>query len=330
VRSTFLSSAPGRLRGTYDFDIERKVLRRYLTGAIEWHDLTNPTSAEIKRYMSQEAPQLVHISAIDSLQGTLLLAGSTDALAGNFETEVKLIPDGLFFRDNSWIEKIERPRDVAKVVTSGKPKPALVSFNLYNSSARLAAFAVAEGAGAAIGFQDIIDDKLAEIFFVIFYSHWYKTVWNILEAFRKALRGVERYAKRTPGAGIVIWSGTALIGEGCHTQQRSETKQSPLVTIDSACTGKDLEAEVKPSRAPNYSILHNRQSIFEKFNIYRYHPSEIFDLRADVELQLGNERFGHHSIFAMPYHVLDLSNEITIGLTSGMARSLQESIQTTL
>ena len=39
-------------------------------------------------------------------------------------------------------------------------KPRLVSCNFYDSAARIAAMAVAEGAAAAVGFQDSVDDAL--------------------------------------------------------------------------------------------------------------------------------------------------------------------------
>jgi hypothetical protein len=65
-------------------------------------------------------------------------------------------------------------------------KPLLAGFNLYNSASRICALTVAEGAGAALGFQDEFDDSLAELFFCNFYQAWNASGWNALAAFQAA------------------------------------------------------------------------------------------------------------------------------------------------
>jgi hypothetical protein len=213
----------------------------------------------------------------------------------------------------------------------------MVSFNLYNSSARSAAFAVAEGAGAALGFQDFVDDLVAEVFFANFYWHWRASGWNTLAAFRKTLMDCTEYAEKLRGSGIVLWSAASLVGAGAPAHDWETAAQQPKKGRRKAAAKEthDLSAvevipDVRPNPALNYSVLHNRQAIFETFSIYKLDPRELEHLRVEVQLEIGNETFRYQSTFTMKHHVLDLSNHITIGLTSGMARSLHESVRTTL
>src|SRR5262249_36698492 len=153
--------------------------------------------------------------------------------------------------------------------------------------------------------------------------------------FKKTLSGLKRYADKIRGASIVLWSSTSLVGALGTPAEKPKRKKAkgqkaaePATSVRRGCTAADLDIEIEHIQALNYSILHNRQPIFKTFSIYKFHPGELSDLRVQVEMQIGNERFGYQSTFPMQDHVLDLSKEIAIGLTSEMARSLQESVQT--
>jgi len=337
THAAFVDSAPGHLRGTYDFKIEQKVLQTHLTGATEWSTLPNPTVEMLKNFVCDKpSRELIHVSGIDSFQGTRLLADRDSAMIG--EGDLVKVPDGMYLRNNDWDETIVQSSILANAIAAGNPKPRLVCFNLYNSSARSAAFTVAEGANAALGFQDYLDDRVAEIFFANFYWNWRRSDWDILDAFEKTLLSLEPYSDLMRGSGIVLWSGTSLVTEATSEKPKRKNakgqkagKDAEAATPDAHLwTADELDAEIVPNTALNYSILHNRQPIFGKFSIYKFHPSKLPDLRVKVELQIGNERFGYQSTFCMLHHVIDLSKEIAIGLTSDMARSLQESVQTTL
>jgi hypothetical protein len=334
-RATFIDSAPGRLRDTYDFGIERRVLHAHLGDSVQWDELSNPTLAIIEARMRDSYSNVVHVSGLDSFLGTRELADPDGPADG--EIDVSTIRDGMFLRDDNWDECLVESQALAHALTAGTPKPAMISFNLYNSSARSAALAVAKGAGAAIGFQDFLDDGVTEIFFANFYLNWRNSNWRTLNAFQKTLAGLAPYAEKLRGTGIVLWSGTPLVGPPESAAAMKPPRKKPTrkkddnaIATPRTWTRHDVIAEVTPHEALNYSILHNRQPIFETFSIYKFHPDELSDLRVEVELQIGNERFGYESTFTMVDHVLDLSTEIAIGLTSAMARSLQESVQTTL
>jgi hypothetical protein len=115
---------------------------------------------------------------------------------------------------------------VASAVTSGAAKPLLVSYNFYNSSWPLASTTVQKGTGAAIGFQDEIDDAIAELFFARLYESWQRSNWNLLVAYKEALKSLSEYAVKMRGTGIVLWSAASLLPYA----QSSPSLTSPQTT----------------------------------------------------------------------------------------------------
>src|SRR5262245_24965372 len=89
-----------------------------------------------------------------------------------------------------------------------------MSLNVYNSASRLAPLAVAGGAAAAIGFQDVFDDDLAELFFARFYSKLgsVSDPHNaLLLAFLEAQEMLRDRANfRLVGSGIAFWRDRPL------------------------------------------------------------------------------------------------------------------------
>jgi hypothetical protein len=94
----------------------------------------------------------------------------------------------------------------------------------------------------------------------------------------------------------------------------------------------DLEFEITPYPSLNYSVLHNsRQQIFDAFRVYKFTQGTVSDLRVDVVLSVGGERFEFQATHQMnDHHILDLSEEVRVGLTSTLSRSLRESVRTTV
>jgi hypothetical protein len=162
----FIQSAPGALRSEYQFDIEREVLARHLGQDVGWTPVTDPTEGLLRSATASTSPHLIHVSGLDNFQGARLLDPEQKTMPASS------IRDGMYLRNEAWDETQVSAEAVANALTAGPQKPAMVTFNLYNSSARMAAFAVASGASAAIGFQDYVDDRLSEIFFANFYWYW--------------------------------------------------------------------------------------------------------------------------------------------------------------
>jgi hypothetical protein len=93
----------------------------------------------------------------------------------------------------------------------------LVVFNLHHSAARIAPLTVAQGADAAIGFQDTIDDSMAEQFLADLYAAWRmadpgKVLRNqdVPLAFATAFRLLREYRRPLRGSCIVLWSAQSL------------------------------------------------------------------------------------------------------------------------
>src|SRR5262245_56394132 len=107
--AAFVESVPGRLRGSYNFDIERKVLQAHLADSAKWDELRNPTLAMIKDFVGSRSPRLIHVSGIDSFLGTRLLAET-----GPGEIELREIRDGMFLR----IYDCDETRVAAQAVSS--------------------------------------------------------------------------------------------------------------------------------------------------------------------------------------------------------------------
>jgi len=122
-------------------------------------------------------------------------------------------------RDRSyiWLQHREQESTVcdyeatAQLLTAnGTLHPRLVAFSFCHSGPRLAAYTVAFGAHAAIGFQDLVLDDQCQNFFGAFYRTWAETRWEVLAAFERALREV---AFTLEGTGIILWLDRSRIGE---------------------------------------------------------------------------------------------------------------------
>jgi len=277
----------------------------------------------LKSEAKNRSPEVVHLSGIDNFQGMHFLDPEQ-------RIPVSTIRDGMYLRDERFNAQMTEALPLAMAITAAADKPAVASFNLYNSSARIAAFAASFGAGVALGFQDSVEDSLAEIFFANYYLHWTKCDKQPLLAFRRAMESLAPHRDRMQGTGFVFWSSTPLI-----PAPQDFDKHVPLPL---GKPGKDtkklrdwVRIEIEPRNKLNYSILHNeRRPLFENFSIYRLEPRLLEDVEVEVKLQIGGEEFPYHQTITLRDHVSDLADEIVVGLTSRLARSLQEAVRTTL
>jgi hypothetical protein len=235
----------------------------------------------------------------------------------------------VYFRDEAGQPKVEAPEAVAAALCGGARKPLLVTLNLYNSS-RLAAETVRQGAAAAIGFQDFIDDTVADIFFANLFRAWSDEPGKpLLEAFGVAVEELVPYKNRVRGTGVALWTGEPLIevpGAICLPRPKaSKTKGKGTAGTPAV----DLEFDVEPYKDLNYSVLHNGKSkMFETFRIYKFGDDQETDVRVEVILNVGGHNFPFRQSFQMKHHILDLTEGIAVSLTSSLSRSLRESVRT--
>src|SRR5262249_6321030 len=119
--------------------------------------------------------------------------------------------DGYLLKGNLGGPDPVKAEDLAKILNIAGRKPALVSFNIFFSAARICAATVAAGAGAAIGFHDEFEDSLSELFFSNFYEAWRRFNWDTLEAFSFACDALKKQSTTLTGTGLVLWSERSLI-----------------------------------------------------------------------------------------------------------------------
>jgi len=330
-KALFVETAPGPLWNVYDFDLEMKAMDSYLQG-FGLERKQNPTLAELKNYIAAEEFAVIHISGLDGVQGTQILRDSAPDTGSEASTgrTAKTRP-GIYFRDESGQPAVESPEKVADALCAGRKKPLLVTFNVYNSSAQLAAQTVKKGAAAAIGFQDYIDDTVADIFFANLFRSWSeKQGTGLLDAFAVAVMELDPYIERVRGSGVTLWTSENLLEEqhGLRLPAPPKTKGGKRRR---AKPQVELVCDIEPYPSLNYSVLHNgRKKMFETFKIFKFGGGEKTDVRVEVVLNVAGRNFTFRQSYQMKHHILDLTEGIAIGLTSALSRSLRESVRTTI
>ena len=224
-------------------------------------------------------------------------------------------------------ERIDAQR-LGQVLNPDLPGGALVCCNFYHSAARVAAMAVASVAAAAIGFQDTVEDPLAERFFASFYQHWRRLGWDLVGAFREAWERIGTGDRQ--GSGVVLWTRHSLVGKAGRLERRSEESPEPLEI--GADKRKVVAVEVRPNEQVNYSLLHNGEGLFQKFSFYKYEPRYAHGINVEVALHMGTESFPYEATFDLDADdpVLDIGERVNLPLTSQFARSLREDVLTSL
>ena len=392
-------SAPRRLGEIFDFSVEERVVIDALRFPVEngnsrVQKLTNPTVDELADVVAEFRPDIIHLAGVDAHQAAALLKWPEDPLRH----------DGFVLRGKDGSPEAIGSEAMADALTArGVHAPRLVSFNCYNTGARMAALAVAKGARSAIGFQDTIDDRTAEQFFVNFYAAWRRIGWaNLLEAFALSQQQVAAAAENRNVGDIVLWNDTSVFGAKREvdvldlaqvasaafqaakpwlsavmdklgrtrgtTEERalgapalsvgpgatdSGTASSPLPTppgapppagsptpgtggappptgLTVAAREPQLRIKITPLPQLNYSLLHNRSPLFERFQIEA--PDEDLPLDIEVKVQLFA---GENSFIARRQHRLtgrltNLHRDVHLPLVAPVLRGRREGITTAI
>jgi len=197
-----------------------------------------------------------------------------------------------------------------------------------------------------------MDDVLAEIFYCNFYLAWSLGKWKVLDAFRlataelrEAVQADAIVAQHLRGADIVLWSRQSLLDN--EKRERLRRKSSSLVAppqdlrdsfekkrrMPAVYEGdtKPIEVELSPRKELNFSLLHNNRGLFHYFYIRKIPPlGQLKNIGVEVVLFAGNEKFSYNARKDLKYTLWMLNEEIRVPLTSRFAKSVQESIFTSL
>jgi hypothetical protein len=337
VHVTIICSEPGSLAGAYSFDDEVNLVRSSFaadpSGEIRTPDmptlppavvelLKDPALADITERIAAQRSDVVHFAGFDAWQGARRLNWT----AMQDGTPVQ---DGVVLQDGTSAPKIEPAAAIAHAVCA-KYAPTVVGFNLYYSSTNTAALTVAQGADAAIGFQDEIDDAVAERFFALFYDVWYQTR-DLFASYQAAFQGVMQGQEGLRGSGIVLWSAVSLIAQ--TRTAKAKPRPFPLLQPESVTDPRTVIAvDLSPCTRLNYSMLHNNRPLFDDFRIKRQGRGAVQGVRVEVVLHAGTEKSTYAGAFDLTEWepVVNVNPHVRVSLTSELARSLQESVYSSI
>ena len=318
-----VESAPGKVADMYSFNSERKLVESDL-GLSQVQCPRNPTVDTLKELVTSGQPDIVHLAGLDSHQGEQLLHRQSPTTW-----------DGYLIADANGNPTYASAEQLAEALRGRKGHPPmLVSCNFWNSASRLAALIAAESATAAIGFQDEIDDQVAESFFSKFYFNYRAMGWDLLRAYRLAVRDM-----RFGGAIAVLWSSRSLLP---HLEEKPlQSDDDQLRAKRQEYLRKEVPADTEPwevldvvlklKDTVNYSLLHNDQSLFEEFSLRKLRDGLVRGIGIELVLYAGGEQtFPYRSYIDMSDSYLSLADRIRFPLTSYLMRSIRESVKSVL
>lgn len=330
----YVQSAPGGLRQTWDFSAETKRLKRAL-GDIQLMELKDPSWQQLHDVVKAHKPDLIHLSGFDNLAGLKALRDlvpdgeAVEAEFGPMRLDDVLakeasVPDGMLLAGETGGAAVVGAQRLAEALGAGGEHCAyFVSLSLENSAARTAALIVAERAAlSAVGFQDAVEDQLADFFFELVYGQLDQAVWNLPLAFESAWLRARKEPRATRATGVTLWMGAPL-NEAAFT-----LGEPAAAELREADTPPRLLA--KPEKELNYAVLHNNGRLFSEIVVERGNAGPEDGLSVDVELQLGPEQASWRKRFVASETRFDLSNEVHVPLTAALMRSLQEAVNSTL
>lgn len=323
-KTLVVTSTPGQLSGHYSFEGEVALIRANLANGSEEPDkagfrhLTDPTVAELQEAISDMRPDLIHLTGMDAYEGHEVLAARHEA----YDAERR---DGFWLLGEDGQAQVVDATAMGTLINCADTAPSLVVYNVYNSASRLAAMAIAGGAGAAIGFQDEIDDALAETFFDSFYRNWCLTGYDgLANAFGRAFREARRFPAPLRGSGMVLWHSESVIDSPTPKATRSRPEQIRLTQDDDVSQLVTVEFSLPESL--NYSMLHNEQPLFTSFRIIKNRSGPMTRVRVLIQLQVGTERFEFRTQIELEGTSTRLEDTIRIPLTWKYVEDLEESV----
>lgn len=330
--------APGALGEQYTFDGEVQLVKSTLNQFEVPTIVNNPSREELTQAFDAVNTPVIHIAGVDAHQGAVLL-----------NQDESVVTDGLYLNERRKPTAVNA-QAVAAILNSGQNKPALVCFNVWDSGARLAPLTVALGANAAIGFEHTVDDSVAELFFANFYRTWAENAFDLLGAFREGMKSIASYGDRIRGTSIVLCSSRSLVVQSTKQPLPTPTSITSFRAADPALDKIEelVRVEVVPNDPLNYALLHNRHSLMANLKLWFVGLPPVDVVRGIdvfVQLNVGSDSFPYRTQLNLSRNgaSVDLANTglqprlpdhprggIHVPLTSTLARSVDEAIQTSI
>jgi hypothetical protein len=353
----YVESAPGPLADAYSFESERSLVRTNLVGnGVAWlPPLTNPTRQQLRDAVEKASPDVIHLAGFDTHQGSRLATAeqgrglrgivSTAMSATRALAEASTLTDGYVMADDEKGFVAVSSQELAGILNAGsKGKPLLVTCNIWNSARRICPTIIAEGAAAAIGFQDSFDDGVVEAFFSTLYRSWRDAGWDLRTGFLEAWNRVRQHPAGLIGTGLVLWTDAPIVGAGTERaasetarydrlQKEREKATQTLLDPKTEDVSALLKYDIEPISELNYSLLHNKRPLFKAFKLLKQKPGRMTNVTVSADLNAGGMSFPYRKVFEItgakgdPF---DLTTQIHASLTADLARSIRESVNTSL
>lgn len=324
-RTATIECTPGRLAQFYDTRAEGDRMLQSLgfDPAQVKNRLRDPTLGELHAWLQATRPGLLHLAGVDNHQAVELLG-----LERQFPARERR--DGLALKatEAGEVVHLADAESLAGALCGAGAGPDLVTCNFYNSGARLAARLVARGAKAAIGYHDVIDDSLAELFCTTLYRTLAEGQ-GLREAFRLAMLTLRQQGSLR-GAGVVLWTAVPLLQQATTT---GTTRLAQRVPADGVPARERITVRATHRPLINYSLLHNGQSPLSALVIERTRvEGALRDIQVALELDVGGTTCRYQSTFELPAdrQALVLTDEVVLPLTGTLIRTQSERIQSSL
>jgi hypothetical protein len=330
ARLLFVQSAPGPPLAEFSFDTESCLVQGSLR--LKCDALENPTSDKLSATITALKPNVIHLAGFDIHQADDIYEIYNKQMRPERRIVIdgKSEWDGMFMATGSEGQVIRVDSEaLGKALNPGDGSNAVLTCNFYHSAARVAPMAVACGCAAAVGFQDVVDDAVAERFFASFFQRWRALDWDLLTAFEQAWQCVG--GADGTDTGVVLWSRESLLKKRLRSDKpHRKMDHNPLEL--GANRREKVRVHVEPNTEVNYSLLHNGEGLFRKFRFEKYTPDYAYGIDVTVELYVGADSFPYRATFdlAADDPVLDIASHVNLPLTSQFARSLREDVLTSL
>lgn len=342
MKVLYVESAPCGLREQYAFEAEKRLVTQAFErpgtgGGIAVETIADPTLDALEQKIKTLQPDVIHLAGFDSHQASRILPEAS--LAG---VNAENVYDGYLLQRADGRAELVPARRLAQALTAAGNKPSLVSLNFYNSGARVASLCTAHGAGAAIGYQDDFNDRLAETLYDRLYWAWVQDREDLLSAFQYAWSEVRGRSTRLLGTGVTLWGNHSWLAARRLTTEGRErlaaqalAERNTLLVVPGDGEDAQMTADVLPYRELNYSILHNRnQRVFERFVIAKK-PGKVQSVSVSASLGLDANEIPFEMTATegdddWSEATVDLSEKVCVPLVSRLMRSLRESVKTTI
>jgi hypothetical protein len=356
--------------GGYSFESERRVVESSLE-IQRLETAVNPTRAELQGRVQGEHPDIIHLSGVDLHQGRALLAITPDAderrWDGLYLSDALGAPDAV---EAEALAEIINPAGAAHrpvlVSCNFYHSAARVAAMMvaHGSAAAIGFQDEFEDTLAERFFGEFY--RLWQAYdwdlLMAFQQSLHKmsgpqlrgtgvVLWSALPLVREARNTMSvdfvkrrRAERRQPIEQFGTGDGTAAPGvsragpKGGGTSggdTKAPTPGGGATPGPGTGTGslKELFAvSLKPPRQINYSLLHNRERLFDAFAITRLRPGYVRGISILVELYVGSETFPYRRSVDLTGESdsIDLVDTIHVPLLSTFLRSNREAVNTSL